>query len=102
MGEVEAEGSRDMVRFPEGKGWPRVRAREGAGVYPKAGTEVCTRTEERAATKVCTRTEAKVRTRAEITVVGGLTEEDAARGREAAKIITADARGRRDSRRNLG
>ncbi|KAH0604223.1 uncharacterized protein H6S33_007254 [Morchella sextelata] len=101
MGEVEAEGSRDMVRFPEGRGWPRVRAKDGTGVYPKAGVAVGARTEERVATRVCTRTQAKVRTRTEITAVGQLTEKDAARGREAAKIITAEALGRRDSRCNV-
>ncbi|KAH0606918.1 uncharacterized protein H6S33_002906 [Morchella sextelata] len=109
MGEVVAEGSRDMVGFPEGRGWPRARVEDGAEVYLKAGTAVCARTEERAATKVCTRTEVKVCTstevkvctRTEITAVGRLTEEDAARGDEAAKAITAGALGRRGSRRNV-
>ncbi|KAH0604923.1 uncharacterized protein H6S33_006591 [Morchella sextelata] len=101
MGGVEAEGSRDMVRFPEGRGGPHARAKEGAWVCPKAGTTVCARTEDRAATKVCTRTEIKVHTRTEITAVGRLAEKDAARDREAAEIILAEALGRRDSRRNV-
>ncbi|KAH0604579.1 uncharacterized protein H6S33_006956 [Morchella sextelata] len=80
MGEAEAEGSRDMVRLPKWKDRPRTRAREGAVVYPKAGTAVCTRTEGRTATRA---------------------EKDTARNRKAAKFITADAQGMRDSRRNV-
>ncbi|KAH0608760.1 uncharacterized protein H6S33_001894 [Morchella sextelata] len=80
MGEAEAEGSRDMIRFPKGKDRPRARARDSAMVYPKAGTAVCTRTEGRTATRA---------------------EGDAAKNRKAAKIITADAQGMRDSRRNV-
>jgi hypothetical protein len=93
MGEVEAAGSRDMVRFPDGRGWLRARAKGGAEVYQKAGTAVCARTEKRAATKVCTRTE--------ITAVGRLIEKGAARCGEAAKVITTSALDRRDGRRNV-
>ncbi|KAH0611272.1 uncharacterized protein H6S33_010537 [Morchella sextelata] len=101
MGEAEAKGSRDMVRFPEGKDRPRTRARGGAVVYTKAGTAVWARTEGRTATRVCTRTEVKVSTRTDRTTVGMLTEKDTAMNREAVKIITADAQGMRDSRRNV-
>ncbi|KAH0604047.1 uncharacterized protein H6S33_007078 [Morchella sextelata] len=80
MGEARAEGSRDMTWFPKGKDRSRARARDGAVVYPKAGTAVCIRTEERTATRA---------------------EKDAAINREAAKIITADAQGMRGSRSNV-
>ncbi|KAH0602472.1 uncharacterized protein H6S33_008811 [Morchella sextelata] len=101
MGEVGAEGSRDMVGYPKGRGRPRARTRDGAVVYPKAGTEVCAKTEDRTATRVCKRAEVEVRTRMEITTVGMFTERDEVRNREAAKIIAADAQGMRDSRRNV-
>ncbi|KAH0604568.1 uncharacterized protein H6S33_006945 [Morchella sextelata] len=101
MGEVEAEESRDMVRFPEGRDRPRARTRDGAVVYPKAGTEVCAKTEDRTATRVCTRAEIKVRMGTEIATVGMLTERGEVRNGEAAKIIAADAQGMRDSRSNV-
>jgi hypothetical protein len=89
MGDAEAEGSRDMVRFPEGKDRPRTMAREGAVVNPKAGAAVCARTE------------VEISMRTDRTAVGMLTEEDAARNREAAKIRTTDAQGMGGSRRNV-
>jgi hypothetical protein len=81
MGEVEAEGSRDMVRFQVGRDRPRTRARGCTVVYPKAGTEVGASGEMGAGMKVCTRAEIKVRRKTEMTAVGMLTERGETRER---------------------